>query len=234
MVMQPFFIGPFAGFNYSSFSNIDLPENSYTTDLNMENETGYGFSAGLTSMFFLGNERRPWSDIELKVFYDSKSAHSESGGDVTIPQPGNTTLEVPVKYNTDFRFSSLNLSAGMNVLLFETTFFVGMRFGAGISLSSNSTQLLTIVSQDSSIKFMDEPGVNYTDNYRSMVINDGGIPNFNSFQMYFTPLAGYDLLLGRMFIRFNLGYDIHFLPLTKGSDWKCRNIFAGAGFIFAL
>jgi Ca-activated chloride channel homolog len=229
-----YFIGPVYGFNFTLLKNINLPGNDYTKNLDLKNEIGKGFFAGLAFVYPLGNPKDSRSDIEIQVIYNSISLNKEKSANINIPQPNNTLVDVPVKYSIDFRLSTITLNMSYHLSLFNTNIFIGTKIGTGFVMKSKSSQFLEITSADKNIMFIEEQNKRYKDDFRTMIINDGKVPDFSNIQISCAPILGYDLLLGRMYLKFTAGYDFGLTRLMKNSDWNYENVFVGVGVIFSL
>jgi hypothetical protein len=226
-------VGPILGINFTKFRNIDLPTNNYLKGFNTKNVNGMGYFVGLNYIFPFGSPYNSRSNLVFELFYNKNSFYFENIDNIDIPQHNNKILNIPAKYSTDFSYSSLNLSIDFNLNPFYRGIFCGFKIGTGVVIHNKSSQYLEITSTDKNIKFLDEQNIKFKDDNRTMIINDGKISDFNSFQLSFSPLVGYDLLFRRMFIRITGGYDFSLTPLKKNSDWNYGNIFIGFGCIFA-
>jgi hypothetical protein len=235
-------IGPVFGINFPYFSNIELPTNNYTKAYEVKNANGNGFYFGLCLLLPLGDygnqliyeKRYTNSFLGFELSFDEKYFKNEKFDIINISQQNNSTINVPVKNSSNFHLYSTNLNIIYNYFPFKSNFFLCFKIGLGIN-NLKSSQILEITSIDKNVRFLEENNIKYKDDGRTMVINDGKIPDFVLFRLSASPLLGYDFLTNtRMTLRISGGYDYNFISLRSNTNWNYRNIFAGVSFLFSF
>lgn len=232
------YVGPIAGFNQNFHSG---GFTSFVLDVQCPNFTSgnaTGFYGGFSMEYLLGDPKDARSSILARLTYDNRPA-SFSEGDEEYPtrildNGLDTTVITSVEHSAEITYDLIGLDILYKLMLGNTK--VGVMVGptVGYVMSANVEQFFKLLKPLEG-QFVPEPGpYEYRDNNRTIVINDGDVPDAATLRIGIKVGVLYELSLRKLIVAPHIFYDFGITKVTSNENWRVNAFQAGVDVRFAL
>lgn len=236
----PIYIGPAAGVNILGHS---MTVKTFSSDVlcpTFNNANGLGFYVGLTFEYLLGKDAATSnSAIIVRALYNMMPGNTTIDGDnypARDPETGSiiyttTDHQLDIKYDV----ATLEVMYKYNPI---PGFGIGLVAGPTFDFALTKTWKQTWnLLEPNHAQFKDTTSYPMENNNRTIVVQDGEIPNSSAFRFGLKAGVQYELLLGsKFYIVPSLCYNFGITNLTSDYDWRVSPLQIGldARYAFAL
>ncbi|MBI5325248.1 MAG: hypothetical protein HZB41_08260 [Ignavibacteriae bacterium] len=241
---RPIYIGPVLGYN-KTIHTVDLLTFDDPTKLCQPFEKGgsNGFYAGISLEYLLGDVKASQSSIIARVLFNTFPAYMERGQDdyrtlVKAPPPpdsaymwitSSTKHEAEVTYNLLTAEICYKLNPIPKVPIGITG---GLTFDFPITKKIYQTYKLI---KPLNVQFVRDPDYQYTDNDRTIIIQDGEIKEPSGLRLGLKFGIQYEIITGtQMYIVPAVYYNYGITRVTTNEDWWVHAIQMGVDVRWAL
>jgi hypothetical protein len=202
------------------------------------NGSANGFYFGFTFEYLLGEPKNAKSSIIAKVMYNTMPSNLEVTGDTypsrVLDEQGNDQIiNSSTNHSVDVSYSMLTVEALYKLNLFETTFGVVVGPTVDLTMGATRTQKMSLV-EPLEAQFIPKPGYQYEDDYRTIVVADGDIPEKSGLRLGVKAGIQYEILMGRWYLVPHVFYNFGITELSGAEDWRVNAIQIGADLRFSL
>lgn len=251
---RPIFIGPVFGYNRSMHSVslksfADAGNENVAPCPTFENGQDNGFFFGFTYEHILGDFKNSNSSIIIRAMYQTMPSYLEVIGDrypslVSIVDAQGNVIEQKLEYSSTLHtvevvYSMVTLEAAYKINPFEGTnlgFTIGPTFD--YALTKNFNQLFKL-KEPLNARFRradnwEQLGIRYENNDRTIVVNDGEIPDASGLRFALKIGVQYEILMGRMYFVPGLNYNFGITNLESNQSWRVSALQAAMDIRFSL
>lgn len=251
---RPIFIGPVFGYNRSMHSVslksfADAGNENVAPCPTFENGQDNGFFIGFTYEHILGDFKNSNSSIIIRAMYQTMPSYLEVIGDrypslVSIVDAQGNVIEQKLEYSSTIHtmevdYSMVTLEAVYKINPFEGTnlgFTIGPTFD--YALTKNFNQLFKL-KEPLNARFRraenwEQLGIRYENNDRTIVVNDGEIPDASGLRFALKIGVQYEILMGRMYFVPGLNYNFGITNLESNQSWRVSVLQAAMDIRFSL
>lgn len=250
---RPIFIGPVFGYNRSLHSVslktfADAGENVAPCPTFKDGQDN-GFFVGFTYEHILGDYKNSNSSIIVRAMYQTMPSYLEVGGDtypslVSIVDANGNVIEQKIINSSTLHILSVDYSMATFEAVYKINPFEGMNLGFTIgptfdyALSKTFTQEFRLM-EPLNARFRradnwEQLGIRYENNDRTIVVNDGDIPNASSLRVAIKAGIQYEILMGRFYIVPGINYNFGITELSSDQSWRVSAVQAGFDIRFSL
>lgn len=243
-----FYIGPVLGYN-KSMHTVELK--TFAQDPlcpTFIDGSSNGFFGGISFEYLLGEAETSNSSIIARLLYNSMPASMEQN-DLDLPTRvieinGADTLET-IEYTSIIHKNEVKY----NLVTFEVMYKFNPIYGNGLglvvgptfdfALTKTQEQRMDLV-RPLNAQFRRDPdaaakGYRYENNDRSIVIQDGDIPNSSAFRLGLKFGVQYEVLMkGGMYIVPSIHYNFGVTNLNSDFDWRVNALQIGVDLRFSF
>jgi hypothetical protein len=251
---RPIFIGPVFGYNRSLHSVslktfADAGNENVAPCPTFENGQDNGFFVGFTYEHILGDYKNSNSSIIVRAMYQTMPSYLEVGGDtypslVSIVDANGNVIEQKIINSSTLHILSVDYSMATFEAVYKINPFEGMNLGFTIgptfdyALSKTFTQKFRLM-EPLNARFRradnwEQLGIRYENNDRTIVVNDGDIPNASGLRVAVKAGIQYEILMGRFYIVPGINYNFGITELSSDQSWRVSAIQAGFDIRFSL
>ncbi|MFW5701780.1 MAG: hypothetical protein ACOCX7_02405, partial [Bacteroidota bacterium] len=231
-------IGPVVGFNRSMHS-VDLA--SFVDDPlcpYFQSGSANGFYAGLSFEYLLGDPARSKSSIILKVLYSTMPANLQVTGDeypsrVLDAQGNDQIIYSSTEHTVDVAYDMLTFEPLYKLNLFESNFGIVVGPTIDLTMTSTRTQKMSLI-EPLEAQFIEKPGYTYEDDFRTIVVADGDIPESSGLRLGVKAGVQYEILFQGFYVVPHVFYNFGVTQLSSAEDWRVNAIQMGVDVRFAL
>lgn len=251
---RPIFIGPVAGYN-RVFHSVSLKSFADAGNENIapcptfENGQDNGFFIGFTYEHILGDFKNSNSSIIVRAMYQTMPSYLEIIGDrypslVSIVDNNGNVIKQDMIYSSTIHtlevdYSMVTLEAVYKINPFDGTtlgFTIGPTFDYALSAKFNQQFKL---KEPLNARFRradnwEQLGIRYENNDRTIVVNDGDIPNSSKLRFALKAGVQYEILMGRMYVVPSINYNFGITNLESNQSWRVSDLQAGIDVRFSL
>lgn len=251
---RPIFIGPVFGYNRSLHSVslksfADAGNENIAPCPTFENGQDNGFYIGFTYEHILGDFKNSNSSIIIRAMYQTMPSYLEVTGDrypslvSVLDANGNVIKQELVNSSTlhtmQVEYSLVTLEAVYKINPFE-----GMTLGFTIgptfdySLTKNFNQQFKL-KEPLNARFRradnwEQLGIRYENNDRTIIVNDGAIPDASGLRFAVKVGVQYEILMGRLYFVPGINYNFGITNLESKQSWRVSALQAGMDIRFSL
>lgn len=253
---RPIFIGPVFGYNRSMHS-VSLKTFADAGNVNVapcptfENGQSNGFYVGFTWEYILGKDfKNANSSIITRVMYQTMPSYLEIGGKeypslVSIVDPATGEVkEQTVVMSSTLHTLKVDYSMVTAEVVYKLNPFEGMNLGFTLgptfdyALTKTYSQQFKLVTPRNA-SFIRPPdwetlGIKYENNDRTIIINDGDIPNSSAFRFGLKAGIQYEILFGRMYVVPGIQYNFGITNLSSDQSWRVNALQIGFDVRFSI
>ncbi len=251
---RPIFIGPVFGYNRSLHSVslktfADAGNENVAPCPTFENGQDNGFFVGFTYEHILGDYKNSNSSIIVRAMYQTMPSYLEVGGDtypslVSIVDANGNVIEQKIINSSTLHILSVDYSMATFEAVYKINPFEGMNLGFTIgptfdyALSKTFTQKFRLM-EPLNARFRradnwEQLGIRYENNDRTIVVNDGDIPNASGLRVAVKAGIQYEILMGRFYIVPGINYNFGITELSSDQSWRVSAVQAGFDIRFSL
>ncbi len=259
---DPIYIGPIFGYNRAMHS-VTLKTFANTAQQNVatcpsfENGKDNGFYAGLSYEHHLGKDKASSkSSIIARVMYSTMPSYLESNGDnylqnvPIVDKDGKTIIGHELLSSTTFHTMTVKYDMITAEVAYKINPFDGMNLGFTVGPTFDFTMKKTYdqkmeLLRPLEAKFQRPEGWSPTNNYgiiryengdRTIVVNEGDIPEASSFRMGIRLGVQYEIgnLMSKTTIIPAAYYNFGITNLSSKEDWRVNAFQIGVDVRFAL
>lgn len=240
------YIGPVFGYNKSMHS-VDLKTHDQNICPIFEDGNSNGFYGGLSFEYLIGEVKNSNSSIIIKALYSTLPASFEQTGDKFDSRTLGVTVDGDQIVSTSTLWTS---EVEYNVLAFQAFYkfrpFMGSGFGvfAGPSfdfaMTKTKDQKYKLVSpQNATFKPIDPTQTDikflrYEENNRTIVFEEGDIPNASAFRLGLIAGVQYEFTFSKLFIVPHADFNLGITNLSSEEDWRVNAFQIGVDVRFGL
>ncbi len=231
------YVGPIAGFNQNFHSG---GFRSFVLDANCPNfrsGNATGFYAGFSFEYLLGDPKDARSSILGRIAYDTRPA-SFSEDDTEYPSrlvDLDTIINPKVEHNAEIDYNLINLDILYKLMIGTTKVGVAVGPSIGYVLDAKLQQKFKLIEPLEAQFIQDtETDFTYEDNFRTIVIEDGDVPNASTIRFGVKVGALYELSLKKFLVVPHVFYDFGITKVTSDENWRVNAFQAGVDVRFAL
>ncbi len=251
---RPIFIGPVFGYNRSLHSVslktfADAGNENVAPCPTFENGQDNGFFVGFTYEHILGDYKNSNSSIIVRAMYQTMPSYLEVGGDtypslVSIVDANGNVIEQKIINSSTLHSLSVDSIMATFEAVYKINPFEGMNLGFTIgptfdyALSKTFTQKFRLM-EPLNARFRradnwEQLGIRYENNDRTIVVNDGDIPNASGLRVAVKAGIQYEILMGRFYIVPGINYNFGITELSSDQSWRVSAVQAGFDIRFSL
>jgi hypothetical protein len=251
---RPIFIGPVFGYNRSLHSVslktfADAGNENVAPCPTFENGQDNGFFVGFTYEHILGDYKNSNSSIIVRAMYQTMPSYLEVGGDtypslVSIVDANGNVIQQKIINSSTLHILSVDYSMATFEAVYKINPFEGMNLGFTIgptfdyALSKTFTQEFRLM-EPLNARFRradnwEQLGIRYENNDRTIVVNDGDIPNASGLRVAVKAGIQYEILMGRFYIVPGINYNFGITELSSDQSWRVSAVQAGFDIRFSL
>lgn len=251
---RPIFIGPVFGYNRSLHSVslktfADAGNENVAPCPTFENGQDNGFFVGFTYEHILGDYKNSNSSIIVRAMYQTMPSYLEVGGDtypslVSIVDADGNVIQQKIINSSTLHILSVDYSMATFEAVYKINPFEGMNLGFTIgptfdyALSKTFTQKFRLM-EPLNARFRradnwEQLGIRYENNDRTIVVNDGDIPNASGLRVAVKAGIQYEILMGRFYIVPGINYNFGITELSSDQSWRVSAVQAGFDIRFSL
>ncbi len=251
---RPIFIGPVFGYNrtmhsVSLKSFADAGNENIAPCPTFENGQDNGFFFGFTYEHILGDFKNSNSSIIIRAMYQTMPSYLEIIGDrypslVSIVDANGTVIGQKLEYSSTIHTMEVDYSMVTLEAVYKINPFEGMNLGFTIgpsfdyALTKNFTQLFKL-KEPLNARFRraenwEQLGIRYENNDRTIVVNDGEIPDASGLRFALKIGVQYEILMGRMYFVPGLNYNFGITNLESKQSWRVSALQAAMDIRFSI
>ncbi|MFW6276449.1 MAG: hypothetical protein ACOC2K_02105, partial [Bacteroidota bacterium] len=244
---KPIYIGPVFGYN-RSIHTFEIP--SFADDAlcpTFENGNDNGFYAGLTMEYILGEVLDATNSIIARITYNTlptyTEEYTEEGGGlpsiITDPNTGEKTEVLSQSIHTaDVSFNSIQVDVMYKFNFFGSGLGIAVGPNFGFAMAKTYEQQLSLTdppeAQFERADDWQQRGFEYINDDRTIVIEDGDIPNSNAFRLGIKAGIQYEYLMGQLYVVPHAYYNFGVTQLSEDNDWRVDALQIGVDVRYAL
>ncbi len=251
---RPIFIGPVFGYNRSLHSVslktfADAGNENVAPCPTFESGQDNGFFVGFTYEHILGDFKNSNSSIIVRAMYQTMPSYLEVGGDtypslVSVVDANGNVIDQRIINSSTLHILSVDYSMATFEAVYKINPFEGMNLGFTIgptfdyALSKTFRQDFRLM-EPLNARFRradnwEQLGIRYENNDRTIVVNDGNIPNASALRVAVKAGIQYEILMGRFYIVPGIVYNFGITELSSDQSWRVSAIQAGFDIRFSL
>ncbi len=229
----PFFFGPVVGYNRvlhsADISTFDFQTAPCPV---FQNGSANGYFFGMSFEYLLGNAKDSKSSIIARVLYNSMPASFEVEGDEypskALTTAGtDTTIFSSTEHKNEVIYNMITAEAQYKLNLFDTQFgvIVGPTFDFAMAREQNQTYSLLTPKE---AKFVRSDDQNYSDDGRTLIVQEGEIPNSSALRVGIKFGVQYEILFsGGFYVVPSFNYNFGVTNLSADDDWRVSTLQMG-------
>lgn len=236
-------IGPTAGVNMVTHSvNLQTFDNTFDGyDVNnvlcpaFEDGTGIGFWFGLTYEYPIGNPKTSNKSIIGRIVYNYMPGTFEVGGDDYEALDDNQNVVMTTtKHDGEVSYSMLSFEAAFKLNI-SKKIPLGITVGPvfDLLLDKTHTQTYSLI-EPNNVQFSTLPGLNYSNNNRTVTTFDGDMEGATSFRIGMKIGVQYEILMGKNMLVPAIYYNFGITEATSEHKWRVNAIQIGADYRFSI
>lgn len=240
----PFYLGPVVGYNRVLHSaDIGTFGEEILCPV-FQNGTANGYFFGISFEYLLGSPKNSKSSIIARLLYNSMPASFEVEGDefpsVAKRKDGSDTIVLSsTRHVNEVIYDMVSLDIQYKLNLFDTQFGVIVGPTFDMALTRDQDQTLELLKPEFA-QFIGaapgapvEPGISYRNNGRTLVVQEGEIPNSNALRIGIKFGVQYEIILNNGFyIVPNFNYNFGVTNLSNDDDWRVSALQLGVDIRF--
>ena len=238
-----FLIGPTAGVNLVTHAvNLQTFDNTFDGyDVNnvlcpaFEDGTGIGFWFGLTYEYPIGNPKTSNKSIIGRIVYNYMPGTFEVGGDDYEALDNNhNVVMTTTKHDGEVNYSMLSFEAAFKLNI-SKKIPLGITVGPvfDLLLDKTHTQTYSLI-EPNNVQFSTLPGLNYSNNNRTVTTFDGEMEGATSFRIGMKIGIQYEILMGQNMFVPVIYYNFGITEATSEHKWRVNAIQIGADYRFSI
>ena len=235
------YVGPIVGFNQNFHSG---GFTSFVADVNCPNfrsGNATGFYVGGSFEYLLGDPEDARSSILARLTYDTRPASFEEEDTeypvlvVTPEDPDGTVIFPVVNHSAEIDYNMINLDIMYKLMVGNTRVGIMVGPAVGMVMDANVQQKFNLVSPlEAQFKPDETTDFTYENDFRTIVIRDGEVPDAAGIRVGVKIGALYELSLSRFIVVPHVIYDFGLTKVTTNEDWRVNAFQAGVDVRFAL
>lgn len=241
----PIYIGPVIGFNRVAHT-LELPSFADPICPNFVDGNDNGFYFGLSYEMMFGEAEQSNSSLIFRVLYNTMPTFSETSEDPVPSLVGQNIINSQTRHTLDINYSMITGEVMYKINPIKAV-PVGITVGPSFDFVMTKTldQRYELLNpQNAQFRRLEEGdpdydkyvGVTYTDNDRTIIIEDGDIPDASGFRLGLKAGIQYEIsnVITKTMIVPAIYYNFGVTNLTSGDSWRVNALQMGVDIRYAF